>query len=104
MNTVQALEMQQAAIRRPYFSAISWGAIFAGVVVGLSINLLLNLLGIAAGLMSVDVASGRLPGANAPMWAAIWNGISMLIAAFAGGYVAARMSGLKRRSDGILHG
>jgi hypothetical protein len=77
MNTVQGLEMQQAiAVRRPYFSAISWGAIFAGVIVGLSINLVINLLGIATGLMTVDVASGRLPGQNAPVLAAVWNVLS----------------------------
>jgi hypothetical protein len=34
----------------------------------------------------------------------IWAGVSMLIAAFFGGYVAARMSGFKRRADGVLHG
>ncbi|HVK55796.1 MAG TPA: hypothetical protein VM532_12295 [Burkholderiales bacterium] len=104
MNTTQGLGVQQGVIRRPYLSAISWGAIFAGVVVGLSINLVLNLLGIAAGLMSVDISGGQIPGRASPLWAAIWNGVSMLLAAFVGGYVAARMSGLKRRSDGILHG
>jgi hypothetical protein len=30
--------------------------------------------------------------------------VSMLIAAFVGGYVAARMTGLKRKADGVLHG
>lgn len=104
MNTTQGLGIEQGVIRRPYFSAISWGAIFAGVVVGLSINLVLNLLGIAAGLMSVDISGGQIPNRASPLWAAIWNGVSMLLAAFIGGYVAARMSGLKRRSDGILHG
>jgi hypothetical protein len=34
----------------------------------------------------------------------LWAGFSMLVAAFVGGYVAARMSGLKRRADGVLHG
>ncbi|MES2354795.1 MAG: hypothetical protein V4568_10430 [Pseudomonadota bacterium] len=104
MNTVQAMEMQSTVARRPYLTAVSWGAIFAGVVVGLSLNLVLNLLGIAAGLMTVDVANNPSSVSNAPIVAAVWNAISMLIAAFAGGYVAARMSGLKRKSDGILHG
>ena len=104
MSTVQTLDMQQTAVRRPYLSAISWGAIFAGVVVGLSVNLVLNLVGVATGLMTLDIGNGGGPSGNAPLWAAVWNGISMLIAAFAGGYVAARMSGLKRRSDGVLHG
>jgi len=104
MNTVQTMEMQMPMARRPYLTAVSWGAIFAGVVVGLSLNLVLNLLGVAAGLMTVDVANNPSSVSNAPIVAAVWNAISMLIAAFAGGYVAARMSGLKRKSDGILHG
>ncbi|MGH7230386.1 MAG: hypothetical protein ACREJU_03395, partial [Nitrospiraceae bacterium] len=34
----------------------------------------------------------------------IWTGISMLISAFIGGYVTARLSGAFLRSDGIFHG
>ncbi len=66
-------------------------AIFAGVVVGLSMNLVLNLLGVAAGLMSLDVLNRSTPDDNAPMIAALWNGAAMLVSSFIGGYVAARM-------------
>lgn len=104
MNTAHVVDAQYNSVRRSYLSAISWGAIFAGVVVGLSMNLVLNLLGVAAGLMSIDVLNGQAPTENAPVIAALWNGVSMLVSAFVGGYVAARMSGLKRRSDGVLHG
>ena len=104
MSTVQVVDTHISSVRRSYLSAISWGAILAGVVVGLSMNLVLNLLGVAAGLMSIDVLNGGSPNENAPMIAALWNGSAMLISSFVGGYVAARMSGLKRRSDGVLHG
>jgi hypothetical protein len=87
-------------LRRPLFPAIRWGAVLAGVAVGLSIQLVLTLLGIATGLSSTDVAQGESVGAG-PL---IWAGISMLIAAFVGAYVAARMTGLKRKVDGIMHG
>lgn len=63
-------------------------------------QLVLTLLGIATGLTSTDVSAGESLGRGALIWA----GFSMLIAAFVGGYVAARMSGLKRKVDGILHG
>ncbi|MES2538223.1 MAG: hypothetical protein V4632_20375 [Pseudomonadota bacterium] len=86
--------------RRPLFSAIRWGAVLAGVAVGVSVQLVLTLLGIATGLSATDVASGESVGAG-PL---IWAGFSMLIAALVGGYVAARMSGLRRKADGILHG
>ncbi|HYD94881.1 MAG TPA: hypothetical protein VEC01_06115 [Noviherbaspirillum sp.] len=87
-------------IRRPMFPAIRWGAVLAGVAVGISVQLALTLLGIATGLSSADVAEGESLGTG-PL---IWAGVSMLVAAFVGGYVAARMSGLKRKADGILHG
>lgn len=88
-------------LRRPLFPAIRWGAVLAGVAVGVSIQLALALLGIATGLSAVDVTQGERPGATGPL---LWAGLSMLIASFIGGYVTARMSGLKRKVDGVLHG
>lgn len=86
--------------RRPLFPAIRWGAVLAGVAVGISIQLALTLLGIATGLSNADVTQGETLGVGPLLWA----GFSMLVAAFVGGYVAARMSGLKRKADGVLHG
>lgn len=93
-------DMQGATLRRPLFPAVRWGAILAGVAVGISMQLVLTLLGIATGLTTTDISAGESLGSG-PL---IWAGLSMLIAAFIGGYVAARMSGLKRKVDGILHG
>jgi hypothetical protein len=87
-------------MRRPLFPAIRWGAVLAGVVVGVSIQLVLTLLGIATGLSTSSVSAGDGPG----MGPLVWAGLSMLIAAFIGGYVAARLTGLKRKADGVLHG
>lgn len=87
--------------RRPLFSAVRWGAILAGVAAGVSVQLVLTLLGIATGLSTADVNSANR---GMAMGAMLWAGVSMLIAAFVGGYVAARMSGLKRKADGVLHG
>ncbi|HEY0847301.1 MAG TPA: hypothetical protein VGE12_18170 [Noviherbaspirillum sp.] len=87
-------------LRRPMFPAIRWGAVLAGVAVGVSVQLALTLLGIATGLTTADIGDGE-PMGTGPL---IWAGFSMLVAAFVGGYVAARMSGLKRKADGILHG
>lgn len=103
MNVV--VQDRSAVTTAPRFAAIRWGAILGGVVVGLSTQLVLALLGVAAGLSAVDVTDRDIGNvSNAPMWAGIWQGVSMLIASFVGGYVAARMSGLRRRSDGMLHG
>lgn len=91
---------QENVIRRPLFPAIRWGAVLAGVAVGISVQLVLTLLGIASGLSMTSVQEGEAPGTGALIWA----GISMLVSALVGAYVAGRMSGLKRKTDGILHG
>lgn len=99
---VQTLDNQRA-MRRPYFSAIRWGAVFAGVASGTASYLLLTLLGVAIGLTAINPASSE-PVGNVPFATGIWTGISLLISAFIGGYVSARMSGLSRATDGMLHG
>lgn len=91
---------QENVMRRPLFSSIRWSAVLAGVAVGISVQLVLTLLGIASGLAMTSVQAGEAPGTGALVWA----GISMLISALIGAYVAGRMSGLKRKTDGVLHG
>ena len=91
---------QENVMRRSLFSAIRWGAVLAGVAVGISVQLVLTLLGIASGLAVTRVSTGEAPGTGTLIWA----GLSMLISALVGAYVAGRMSGLKRKTDGMLHG
>lgn len=86
--------------RRSLFPVIRWGAVLAGVSVGISVQLVLTLLGIASGLSLSSVTTVEGPATGALIWA----GLSMLIAALIGAYVAGRMSGLKRKMDGVLHG
>jgi hypothetical protein len=90
------------SIPRASFLTIRWGAIFAGLAVGLAANMLFMLLGTAIGLSLFDL-DGSTPDSTFSIAASIWNTASMVISAFIGGYVAARGSGLKRNSDGILH-
>ena len=99
-DSVRQSETVNYNLRRPMFPAIRWGAVMAGVAVGVSVQLALTLLGIATGLTTAELAEGEAMGTG-PL---IWAGFSMLVAAFVGGYVAARMSGLKRKADGVLHG
>lgn len=99
---VHSIDTQRGG-RRAFFSAIRWGAIFAGVVSGTASYLLLSLLGVAVGLTAVDPQAAE-PVGSVPLATGIWTGISMLVGAFVGGYVAGRMSGLARSVDGMLHG
>lgn len=82
---------------------ISWSAIFGGLASGMATFLLLALLGLAAGITAINPEAAE-PVGRVPLMAGIWTGISMLLSAFVGGFVAARISGLSRRSDGIFHG
>ena len=101
MASVELDRLDQAG-RRGLAPAIRWGAVVAGVAVGIAVQLALTLLGVATGLSSTDVSSTEP--AAVGRGALIWAGVSMLLAALVGGYVAARMTGLKRKADGILHG
>jgi hypothetical protein len=101
--TREAAVASAAPVKGFAFPNISWAAIFGGVAVGIATHLLLMMFGAAAGLSAVDPQAAE-PVGQVPMVVGIWNGISMLISAFVGGYVASRSSGLSRRADGLLHG
>lgn len=82
---------------------IKWSAVFAGWVVGLALQMVLMLLGLGFGAWAIDFRENN-PAEGLPMGAAIWTGVSMLLAAFTGGYVTSRLSGMSSRADGLYHG
>lgn len=84
-------------------SQIKWGAIFAGLAVGIAAQMAFTLLGLAIGAWSIDLRDAR-PGAGIPLGTGLWSGISMLVSAFIGGYVASRLSGSSARMGGLYHG
>ena len=89
-----------AAVRR-----ISWGAIIAGVVVILVVQLLMMLLGLAIGASTIDPVSGDTPQASSfGISGAIWWLIATAVSVFAGAWVAGRLAGMPARTDGMLHG
>ena len=84
---------------------VSWGAIFAGVVVALVTQVLLSMLGAGIGIATLDPGSGDNPAASTfSIVAGIWYLLSGIISAFVGGYIAARMSGKTVATTGALHG
>ena len=99
---LEITETHSAAIPRMPVLNIRWSAIFAGLAVGLAVNMLLMMAGAALGLAFFEM-EGSDGGMAVPLAASIWNTVSMVLSAFVGGYVAARGSGLKRTSDGVLH-
>ena len=84
---------------------ISWAAIFGGVIVAISIQLLLSLLGAGVGLGTININAGSTPsGSSFGIGAGLWWVITSCVALFVGGYVSAWLAGIEVRFDGVLHG
>jgi hypothetical protein len=84
---------------------ISWGAVFAGVALALSVQALLNLLGLGIGLAVVDPSSyGNPAAATVSTASAAWFVASGVVASFVGGYIASRLSARPSRTTGGYHG
>lgn len=80
---------------------LSWGAVFAGLVVATALQIVLTLLGVAIGF------SAWQPGESAGglgIGAAIWAIISVLLSLFMGGRTTGRLAGILTRTDATLHG
>ncbi len=82
---------------------VRWSAVFGGAFVAMGLWLLFQLLGLAAGLSSIQ------PGETNSLKAiglgvGIWSIIAPLLALFCGGVVTARLAGPVTRGIGALHG
>lgn len=85
---------------------LSWGAIFAGLIVATGLHLALALLGVAIGMSAWNPADPfRTIGADdVATGVGIWTAISGIIALFIGGMTTGRLAGLLTAGDGALHG
>lgn len=84
---------------------VSWGAIFAGVVIALAAQFLLNLLGVGLGAAVLDPATSDNPAASTfSIAGGIWFVVAGIVAAFLGGYIASRLSGRPSKPTGGFHG
>lgn len=80
---------------------LSWGAVFAGLVIATALQLVLTTLGSAIGLAAFD------PGSSAKAFGigtALWAVLSLLLSLFLGGSTTGRLAGVLSRTDGFLHG
>lgn len=94
-------------VARPveFISRVSWGAIFAGTVAALVVQLTLSILGIGIGLAGINPASsGAQDAASLSLAAGIWWIVSGIIASLAGGYVAGRFCDRRATSKAGYHG
>jgi hypothetical protein len=84
---------------------ISWGSIFAGVIIAVVIQLVLSLIGVGVGLSAADPMHHDTPDASSYGYgAAAWWGLSSVLALFTGGWIAGHLAGAPVRTDAMLHG
>ncbi|MEX2692954.1 PhnA-like protein [Rhizobium mongolense] len=84
---------------------ISWGAVFAGVVLALAVQILLNLLGVGIGAAVLDPGTSDNPTAGSfSIVGGLWFVVAGIIASFIGAYAASRLSGRPSTSTGGFHG
>lgn len=86
-------------------SHVSWGAIAAGVVIAIVMQMVLSLLGAGIGLSTMDPMRYSSPDASSfGIGASAWWAVSSMISLFAGGAVAAHLAGSPEKMDAMLHG
>lgn len=88
----------------PATRRVSWGAIFAGVVVALVVELLLGTLGLAILMGTIDPATEVDTLRGVGVGTGIWLALTALVALFFGGWTAGRLAGQPLRFDGAMHG
>lgn len=66
-----------------------WGPVWAGVIGGFAVLILLTLLGLGIGLATIDPTAGA---AGVGTAAFIWGAIILLVSYFVGGWIAGRTS------------
>jgi hypothetical protein len=81
---------------------VSWGGVFAGVLVAMGVSMLLAALGIAIGFSAVDPRDADPTAVG--IGAGIWGGLQLLIALFIGGMVATRVGAITDRTTGFFEG
>ena len=84
---------------------IAWGGVWSGLLVAVGVFLLLSVLGLAIGVSAADVGpaeDGNAKGLG--IGAAVWSGLTLLIALFIGGMVATRTGMVYDRATGIIEG
>lgn len=90
-----------------YLSAMikrtAWGAIIAGAITAISVQILFTVLGVALGVTVQDASSTALGAMEFTTAGAIWWLITGTIALLIGGAVVGRLTGMLRSTDVLLH-
>lgn len=83
---------------------LCWGAVIAGAVAALSVHLLITLFGVGLGLRIVEPAVDPDGGQKFGLGVGIAWSVAALLALWAGGWVAGRLTPESNRRLGAIHG
>jgi hypothetical protein len=79
--------------------------VFGGALIGLIVQLILNMVGLGIGLSTVNAVAGDSPSVSTiSVGAGLWWVVSGIVAAAIGGYLAGRLSGKPSHSTTAYHG
>ena len=82
--------------------SVSWGGVWSGVLLVVGMLILLTMLGLAIGVSAVD--PGNTEAQTFGTGAAIWAGLSLLVALFVGGMVSTRFGMVYDKATGAFEG
>jgi len=85
----------------PVRNRVQWGPIIAGLVSALTLFILLTILGLGIG---ASVLEPREAGQEAGTFATIWGAVSIIVAFFVGGWIAAKTSAVGGEFGGMMNG
>ncbi len=88
------IPLETRAGNRPNFEKVSWGAIWAGVMVTIGMELLFLTFGI--------FIEGLIGGSS--LWTLIWYLVTMGVSFYAGAWTATRLSDVSEKNICIMHG
>ncbi|MEJ7930512.1 hypothetical protein WG922_11065 [Ramlibacter sp. AN1015] len=102
-NDVPSGVIAASAVQRG--SRVSWGGVWSGLLVAVGVFLLLSLLGLAIGISTADVGPGEDANVRSlGIGAAVWSGLTLLVALFIGGMVATATGMVYDRTSGMIEG
>jgi hypothetical protein len=100
-STTYTTAADRPGTRPGVLSRVSWGAVFAGLVIATALQVTLTVLGAAIGLTALD---GPDSAKAFGIGAAIWALLVPLVTLYVGGMTAGRLANARDRGDNFVHG
>lgn len=99
------IDREFTPVAPPPIRRVFWGAIFAGTVMAIVVQLIFSLLGTGIGMSTLDPLRHSSPNASTfGIGAGIWWIVTSILSLFAGGWVAGHLAGAHDKTDAMLHG